>query len=280
MAGKLRERFDNHMILRDLSPNTRRSYMYHMTELAAFFKCSPDTLTNDQIQKYLLHTIVHKKNAWATTNQAFAAFRLFYSGMLKWDETRFHIPPRPKMKQLPVLLSVEEVVRIIDAAGNFKHRALLMTTYTAGLRVSEVVRLRPEHIESKRMLIRVEQGKGKKDRYTLLSARTLETLREYWKAYRPGEWIFFARDIGKPMPIGTAQNIFYKAKKRAGVTRGRGIHTLRHCFATHLIDAGVDVHTVKRMMGHASLSTTSKYVHVTNGKISKIVSPFDRHSGS
>jgi integrase/recombinase XerD len=258
MAGELRERFDNHMVLKDRSP---------------------DKLTNDEIQKFLLYLIKQKDYAWSSTNQAFAAFRLFYAKMLKCDETRFHIPPRPKMKQLPVLLSVEEVIRIIDAAGNFKHRALLMTTYTAGLCVSEVVRLRPVHIESERMLIREEQGKGKKDRYTLLSEKTLETLRAYWKAYKPGEWLFFARDRGMPMPIGTAQKIFYKAKKRAGVTRGRGIHTLRHCFATHLIDAGVDVHTVKRMMGHASLSTTAKYVHVTNGKISKIVSPFDRHTG-
>ncbi|MCP4139587.1 MAG: tyrosine-type recombinase/integrase, partial [Chloroflexi bacterium] len=216
----------------------------------------------------------------SSTNQAFSAFRLFYADLLKWNKTRFHIPPRPKMKQLPVVWSVEEVVAIIDSTRNLKHRALLMTTYTAGLRVSEVVRLRPEHIESKRMLIRVDQGKGKKDRYTLLSAKTLETLRDYWRAYKPGEWLFSGKDRGKPMPIGTAQKIFYNAKKRSGITRGKGIHTLRHCFATHLIDAGVDVYTVKRMMGHASLSTTAKYVHVTKEKISKIVSPFDLHSGS
>ncbi len=279
MASELRERFDNHMILKDLSPSTRKSYMYHMSELASYYNRSPDRLTNDEIQKFLLHLITHKNYAWNSTNQAFAAFRLFYAHVLKWDKTRFHIPPRPKMKQLPVLLSVAEAVRIKDATRNLKHRTLLMTTYTAGLRVSEVVRLRPEHIESDRMLIRVEQGKGKKDRCTLLSEKALKTLRDYWKAYKPGEWLFFARDRGMPMPVGTAQKIFYKAKKSAGVTRGRGIHTLRHCFATHLIDAGVDVYTVKRMMGHAALSTTAKYVHVTNGKISKIVSPFDRHSG-
>jgi site-specific recombinase XerD len=183
------------------------------------------------------------------------------------------------MRQLPTVLSVEEVVRIIDSTRNLKHRALLMTTYTAGLRVSEVVKLRPEHIESKRMLIRVEQGKGKKDRYTMLSVKTLETLKDYWRAYRPGEWLFFAKDRQMPMPIGTVQKIYYHNKKRAGVTKGRGIHTLRHCFATHLIDVGVDVYTVKRMMGHAALSTTSKYIHVTKDKISEIVSPFDRHSG-
>jgi site-specific recombinase XerD len=280
MASELRERFDNHMIIRDLSPNTRRVYLYHMTELTKFYMRSPDTLTNDEIQKYLLHLIVHKKHAWNTTNQAFSAFRLFYAGVLKRDKTEFHIPPRPKMKQLPSVLSVEEVVRIIDSARNLKHRALLMTTYTAGLRVSEVVGLKPRHIESKRMLIRVEQGKGKKDRYTLLSEKTLETLRAYWKAYTPGEWLFFGRDRKIPMPARTAQRIFHHAKTRACVIGGRGIHTLRHCFATHLIDIGVDVYSVKRMMGHSALSTTSKYVHVTKNKISKIVSPFDRHSGS
>ncbi len=249
MASELRERFENHMILRDLAANTRKAYIRHTKELTRFYMRSPDTLTNDEIQKYLLHLIVRKKQAWNTVNQAFSAYRLFYAGMLRRDKTEFHIPPRPKMKQLPTVPAVEEVVEIIDSTRNLKHRALLMTTYTAGLRVNEVTSLRPEHIENKRMLIRVDQGKGKKDRYTLLSAKTLETLRDYYRAYKPGEWLFFGKDRGKPMPIGTAQRIFYNAKKRSGVTRGKGIHTLRHCFATHLIDAGVDVYTVKRMMG-------------------------------
>jgi site-specific recombinase XerD len=228
MASELRERFENHMILKDLSKNTRKAYIRHMKELTRFYMRSPDTLTNDEIQKFLLHLIGDHHYAWSSTNQAFAAFRLFYAGLLKWDKTRFHIPPRPKMKQLPTVWSVEEAVAIIDSTKNPKHRTLLMTTYTAGLRVSEVVRLRPEHIENRRMLIRVDQGKGKKDRYTLLSAKTLETLRDYWRAYRPGEWLFFGKDRDKPMPIGTAQKICYNAKKRSGITRGRGIHTFGH----------------------------------------------------
>jgi len=266
--GELRERFDNHMILRGLSPNTRRAYLYHMAKLTKFYMRSPDTLSNDDIQKYLLHLIVRKKRAYDTINQAFSGFRLFYAGLLRRGKTEFHIPPRPKMKKLPLVYPVEDVVRIIDATGNLKHRALLMTTYSAGLRVDEVTRLRPEYIESKRMLIRVDRGKGKKDRYTLLAAKTLQTLRDYWRSYKPGEWLFVGKNPEKPMPIGTAQKIFYKAKKRSGVTGGRGIHTLRHCFATHLIDAGVDVCTVKRMMGHSSLSTTAKYVHVTKYRLS------------
>lgn len=280
MAGELRERFENHMILKDLSENTRKAYILRMEQLARFYMRSPDTLDNDDIQKFLLYLIVGKKRAYDTVCQAFAAFRLFYGGLLRRNKTEFHIPSRPKTKKLPVVLSVEETVRVIDSTKNLKHRALLMTTYSAGLRVNEATSLRPWHIESKRMLIRVEQGKGKKDRYTLLSQKTLETLRDYWRAYSPGEWLFFGKDRENPMPIGTAQRIYYNAKKRSGVNRGRGIHTLRHCFATHLIDAGVDVYTVKRMMGHASLSTTAKYVHVTKEKISKIVSPLDRHSGN
>ncbi len=201
MASELRERFENHMILKDLSENTRKAYILRMEQLARFYMLSPDKLNNDEIQKFLLYLIVRKKRSYDTVNQAFSAFRLFYGGLLRRNKTEFHIPSRPKTKKLPEVLSVEETVRVIDSTGNLKHRALLMTTYSAGLRVNEVTSLRPRHIESKRMLIRVDQGKGKKDRYTLLSEKTLETLKDYWRAYRPGEWrISFRRKHGWKPP--------------------------------------------------------------------------------
>ncbi|MBW2154996.1 MAG: tyrosine-type recombinase/integrase [Deltaproteobacteria bacterium] len=173
------------------------------------------------------------------------------------------------------MLSHEEVEHLFEAAANFKHRVFLMTTYGEGLRVSEVVCLKPIHIESDRMMIRVDQGKGNKDRYSLLSQRLLEELRLYWKTYQPGRYLFSGKDPNKPMPIGTAQRIYYTAKRKAGIKRATGIHTLRHCFATHLLEAGTDIRTIQMLMGHKSVSTTMVYLQVTRKKISSTRSPLD-----
>jgi site-specific recombinase XerD len=150
-----------------------------------------------------------------------------------------------------------------------------MTTYAAGLRVSAVVRLKLTDIESDRMLVRVEQGKGRKDRSTLLSTRLLTELRAYWQLYRPAPWLFTGRDPHRPMPIGTAQKIYYHAKLRAEITHGQGIHTLRHCFATHLLEAGLDVRTIQMLLGHRSLDTTTRYLRITRQHLATIRSPFD-----
>ncbi len=150
-----------------------------------------------------------------------------------------------------------------------------MTTYAAGLRVSEVVRLRLTDIESDRLLLRVEQGKGRKDRYTLLSTRLLTELRAYWKCYRPTPWLFTGRDPHTPMPIGTAQKISSHAKQRAGMTHGHGIHTLRHCVATHVLEAGTDIRTIQMLLGHQSLETTTQSLRITRQPLATIRSPFD-----
>jgi len=174
-----------------------------------------------------------------------------------------------------MLLSQEEVHRILQAAGNIKHQALLATVYGSGLRVSEVVQLRPEHIDGARGLIRVEQGKGRKDRYTILSQKGLDLLRQHWRTSRPQSWIFFGRDKACPMSINTAQRIYYTAKEKTGISKGRGIHTLRHCFATHSLDAGTEIYVIKRWMGHSSLKTTYRYIHITPGYLRRVVSPLD-----
>ena len=185
------------------------------------------------------------------------------------------IPPRKKEKRLPVVLSQNEIERLFHVTTNLKHRVLLMTTYAAGLRVSEVVRLKPLDIESDRMMIRVEQGKGNKDRYTMLSPRLLSQLRVYWRQYRPSAWLFFGKLPHRPLPTATAQRIYYTAKRKAGIKRARGIHTLRHSFATHLLEAGYDVRKIQIMMGHKSLSTTTTYLHVTRDTIASVKSPLD-----
>ena len=279
MSTELRQKFINYMTVRRLSQKTQESYVSAVAGLAAYYRKAPDTLTDDQIQAYLLYLIKERRLAWSTCNVVFCGLRCFYGEVLKWEKTRFSIPPRPRKKQLPMLLSVEQVQRLFDAAKNPKHRALLMTVYGAGLRVSEVVNLKPCHIESSRMMIRVEQGKGMKDRYTLLPKNLLEELRSYYAVYRPDKFLFFGKLKDRPLPIGTAQKAYYHAKRRAGITQGRGIHTLRHCFATHLMDMGIDIYVIKHMMGHSAIQTTTGYLHTSRQKIANVISPLDLHAG-
>jgi site-specific recombinase XerD len=165
---------------------------------------------------------------------------------------------------------------LIDAANDVRHRALLMITYGSGLRVSETVHLKPHHIESDRMLVRIEQAKGRKDRYTLLSQKALDELRIYWKVRRPEKWLFYGRDKAQPMDVTTAQKIYYRTKKAAGITKGKGIHTLRHCFATHLLEQGIDVYLIKGFLGHLSLQTTLVYLHVLPDRLADVKSPLDK----
>ncbi len=271
----LRKQMINGMKLRGFAPKTQKSYLSAVSGLAKYYNRSPDTLNQDDIQKYLLYLIEKRKLAYSTCNIVLSAFKFFFKEILKKKTEFIDIPCSKSRKKLPVVLSIGEVKRIFCAANIFKHKVLLMTTYSAGLRVSEVVKLRPEHIESKRMMIRVEQGKGNKDRYTLLSKHLLPELKEYWKMYRPGKWLFFGHDPNKPMPTATAQKIYYKAKRTAGINKGRGIHTLRHCFATHLLEAGTDLRTIQLMMGHRSLKSTTIYTHVRKIQIASVKSPLD-----
>jgi site-specific recombinase XerD len=267
--------FQEFLFIKRFSPKTIESYLRSVQDLSAFHRKPAAKLTNEQIQDFLLYNIKEKQLAWSSCNVLFCALKKFYHGFLGRTEAEFTIPPRPRSKQLPMLLSQEEVARILTAKKNIKHRALLSTVYGSGLRVSEVVRLKPVHVESNRMKIRVEQGKGHKDRYTVLSQKNLELLREYWVSEQPREWLFFGEDRNKPMSIGTAQSIFYQAKKMAGVTRGRGIHTLRHCFASHLFEAGIELYVIKRCLGHSSIKTTCRYIHLSPDYLDKITSPLD-----
>jgi integrase/recombinase XerD len=185
-------------------------------------------LCPEQIRTYLHHLLVERRLAWSSCIQAAAGLKFFDTKTLAWDVLHLDLPPRTRQSQLPQILSIEELQRLFTHAKNPRHRVLLMTTYAAGLRVSAVVRLQLTDIESERMLLRIEQGKGRKDRYTLLSTRLLTELRAYWHLYRPAPWLFTGLDPYLPMPIGTAQKIYYHAKQRVGITHGHGIHTLRH----------------------------------------------------
>jgi integrase/recombinase XerD len=270
----LRERMIREMQLRQLSPRTIDCYVDAVAALAKFYGRSPERIQREEVRSYLHHLLVERHLAQSTCHVRAAAITFLYHHVL--GQHTFDVGMRRKHAgKLPEVYSHEELVRLFEAAANRQHRAFLMTTYAAGLRLSETTHLKPVHIHSERMLIRVEQGKGQKDRYTLLSPQLLQELRQYWKEYRPGEWLFPNHARTGPMLKGTAQKVFYAAKRRAHLERGHGIHTLRHCFATHLLEAGVDLRTIQVLMGHRSLNTTTLYLHLTQKKLGQLHSPFD-----
>lgn len=275
--GALRERFEQYMRLRGFAEKTQKSYRHAMIDLVRAYRVSPDQLTNDQIQVHLDRLIRERRAAWSTANVYFSAYRCFYHEVLRRKETEFFLPPRGRSRKRPFVPDRESVRRILESAFNLKQRALLTLVYGSGLRVSEVVKLKPHHIESApdRMLVRVEQGKGHKDRYTILSHQSLELLRTYWLQYHPKEWLFPRYDQTRHIAIGSAQGAYKKACQRAGLKNARGIHSLRHAFATHLLEQGTDIFLIKRCLGHTSLVTTAGYCHVSAERLCQVRSPAD-----
>lgn len=267
--------FKKFLIIQRVAPKTKEAYLRSVQELSSYHNQPATELSNEQIQDFLFYNIQEKRLSWSSCNVLFCGLKKYYREFLGRTKAEFSIPPRPRAKRLPMLLSRDEVGMILTAKDNIKHRALLTTVYGSGLRVSEAVNLRPEHIESDRMMILVKQGKGRKDRYTILSKRCLTLLREYWRTCQPGEWLFFGRDKNKPMSIGTAQHVYYQAKQKAGITKGRGIHTLRHCFASHLMEDGTELYMIKRWLGHSAIKTTCTYLHLSPDYLAKTISPLD-----
>ena len=272
----LRRQMEADMVMRGLSYRTRDAYIGWVAKFAKHYGKRPDQLGEEEVRRYLLYLLQERKLAHSSVNVACSALQFFYRVTLKRREAEVSLP-RPRVpSKLPQILSREEVAALFENTPNPKHRVFLMTTYAAGLRLAEVCQLKVCDIDSDRMTIRVEQGKGAKDRYTQLSPRLLVELRRYWAAHRPKVWLFpGARDAGQPLLPQTAQHIFYAAKERAGITKQCGIHGLRHAFATHLLEAGVDVHTIQRLMGHGSLSTTARYLHLAQKHLSSTASPLD-----
>jgi integrase/recombinase XerD len=276
MASELKKKFENYLIVQRKAPKTQQAYLSFVKGIANYFNRSPDQLTSEQIQDYLAHLITERKLSWKTCNVAFCALQCFYVRFLKRGTLEVNIPPRPRQRKLPKIFSKAEVANLMENAKDLRHRALLMMVYGSGLRVSEVVKLKSEHIDSERMLVRVEQSKGRKDRYTLLSHKALEVLRIYFKYYKPTTYLFVGQEKSKPMPIATAQRMYTYAKQKAGLTTGQGIHTLRHCFATHLLMHGVDIQLIKEFLGHNQLETTLVYLHMVPDRIAKVKSPLDQ----
>lgn len=259
----LRQQMQSDMALRGLAARTQESYIAAIVGITRYTRRSPDQLSQDEINQYLLHLIEERKLSWSTTNQAACALRFLFRVTLRQPDAAFQIPHRKTGSTLPEILSRDEVGLILAAAANLTHHTLLMTTYAAGLRVAEVCALRVADVDSGRMMLRIVCGKGAKDRTSLLSPRLLDMLRLYWQAERPRTWLFPRRsDPSRSIDIKTAQRMYYGAKQRAGIIKEGGIHSLRHAFATHLLESGVDIHTIQRLMGHGHISTTARYFHL------------------
>jgi integrase/recombinase XerD len=270
----LRQRMLDDMRMRNLSPHTQDAYVRVVVAFAQHFNQSPDLLDRRHVREYLIH-LVHGGAAWSTYNQARCALHFFYKVTLDKDWPREEVPCAKTPKQLPVVLSRDEVRRFLAAARRIKARAMLTTAYAAGLRASELTGLKVADIDSQRMVIRVQQGKGQKDRYVMLSPALLTLLREYWRAHRPTDWLFPGLLPDRPLTRGTINQVCRKVADGAGLTKRVSPHTLRHTFATHLLEAGVDVRTIQALLGHRSLRTTALYTLVSPERIIATRSPLD-----
>src|SRR3954468_9079377 len=246
----LRQRMIDDMRLRNLAPRTIEVYVSRVATFARHLGRSPEALGRDEVRAYLLHLVQERHVCWSTYNQTVAGLRFLYEVTLGREGVLVHIACPKQPKKLPVVLSPDEVARLFAAIVGLKHRAILMTAYAAGLRISEVVSLRLDDIDSQRMVLRVRQGKGRPDRYVMLSPRLLALLREYWKAARPTEWLFPGDVPGRPLTARTGYRVCGQAARDAGLGKHVTVHPLRHSFATHLLESGADIRTIQVLLGH------------------------------
>ena len=275
--SELRQKMIRAMELENLSDNTQRRYLDAVTGLAKHYRQSPDQIAKEMIEDYLLYLKNDKGRAPNSCASELSGLRFFYNHVAE-QKICIEYSLKRKVKKLPTVLPQKDIWDIINAADNLKHRLILMTTYSGGLRSCEVRMLKPKHIESKKMLIKVEKGKGGKDRYTLLAKRLLPELRQYYKTFRPQTYLFpssYKHKKHQPLSYESVRCIYEKARKKAGVKNGAGIHTMRHSFATHLLEAGYDIRKIQVLMGHTRLSTTMIYLHVSRQTLAAIPSPLD-----
>ena len=274
----LRLRMTEDMQVRNLSPRTQSTYLMQVSLFARHFGQSPALLGPEQIRNYQLFLTNRKKMSPSSITVAVAALRFLYQVTLKrgWDIER-SIPSPKRPRKLPVVASPEEVLHFLDCAPGLKHRAILTACYAAGLRVSEAVSLQPADIDSRRQVIRIHQGKGRKDRYVMLSPRLLAVLRDYWRTFRPTsrQWLFPGASPAHPLTTKAVVVACHKALRLSRLSKPLTPHSLRHCFAVHLLEAGTDIRTIQLLLGHRSLSTTARYLHLAAFKVSTTTSPLD-----
>ncbi len=273
--GQLRDRMDADLRLAGYSPATRKIYLLYARLFVKHLKRSPETMGEREVRAYLLHLIEERKASRETLRQVRAALTFLYSVTLRRPVEVAYLPVMRRQHRLPTVLSGTEVNALLEATTSPKYRALLMTLYASGLRITEACKLRPEDIDSKRMVIHVRNGKGDRDRYTVLSARLLDYLREYWRTLRPAQWLFPGVKSDRCTSPDTVRAVFHRARVQAGIRKQVSPHVLRHSFATHLIECGTDVTVIQALLGHKSIRVTERYTHISVDVISRTKSPLD-----
>ncbi len=272
----LRQRMTEDMQVRNLALNTQSSYLQQVSQFARYFKRSPEQLGPEEIRTYQVYLTNERKLAAGSVLIAVAALRFLYKVSLKREWSFDEVIPAPKAPQkLPVILSPEEVLQFLSCIGSMKHRAILTVCYAAGLRISEAVSLKPTDIDSKRMVIRVDQGKGQKDRYVMLSPKLLIHLREWWRMARPLDWLFPGDIQGRHISKDAVEHICQQTHQLCHIPKPITPHCLHHAFAVHLLEQGVDVRTIQLLLGHRSLATTARYLRVATSKVCSATSPLD-----
>jgi site-specific recombinase XerD len=271
----LRKKMIDDLKIRNYSEETIDSYVRAVADFAKHFNRSPDQLGPEHIQQYQAYLVNERKLRFSSINCIVCGLRFLYRVTLgqKFDVNL--IPFARKEKRLPVVLSLEEMAGFLDGIPNLKHKTIFTTMYASGLRLSEATHLRPADVDSARVMLRIEQGKGKKDRYALLSPTLVVALRQYWRAYRPQSWLFFGKTKDLPISRESLQNAFRMYVARTGIKKPITTHTMRHSFATHLLEAGTNLETIRILMGHRSLRTTQIYLHVAKEAIQNTKSPLD-----
>lgn len=265
MGSLLRQRMIDDLRLRHYSPRTIKTYTWCVQQFARHFGKSPDLLGPEEVRTYQVFLVNTKRVSWSLFNQTVSALRFLYGVTLGRTAVVEHIPYPKQERRLPVVLSLEEVGRFFRAVENLKHRTILMLLYSTGLRLSDGLGLVVTDVDSQRMVIRVEQGKGRQDRYADLTPRLLAALRAYWRVYRPARYLFPGKAADRPLSPSAVQKACGRARRRAGLGKRVSPHTLRHCYATHLLEAGKDLRTIQVRLGHRALTTTARYLHVAVG---------------
>ncbi|TYQ15216.1 UNVERIFIED_CONTAM: site-specific recombinase XerD [Acetivibrio alkalicellulosi] len=279
--SKLKENFIRDMQLKGYRDKTQKSYLMHLKGITRYYRKSPEYLGSEEIKNYMYYMLNERGYSNDYIRGCYSALRFFYTTTLQKEWSKFSIPQARRKRKLPEVMSIEEIDRLFNVTKNLKHKAILMIIYSSGLRVSEGCNLRIGDIDSKRMAVRVRSGKGDKDRYTILSELALENLRIYWKEqglknnYNNDTYLFPGGVKGKPLTTRTVQRVFKEAKNKAGIIKDVTVHSLRHSFATHMLELKNDVYHIQKLLGHKTVKTTSRYIHISQQRALNIKSPMD-----
>jgi integrase/recombinase XerD len=271
----LRSKMIMDMELRGYSQKTIKNYIYQVACFARFFNKSPELLGEEEIRKYLHYCITERKLSEGTVNAVHASIKYLYTNVIDRTLDVIKIPRTKERRKLPVVLSKSEIKKILDSTTNLKHKTILSTIYSAGLRVSEAAKLKVNDIDSENMQIIIRNSKRKKDRYCILSKKNLDLLSEYWKEYKPKDYLFPGAETGTSISERSIQKVFTKSKNEVGIKKKATVHTLRHSFATHLLEAGTDICHIERLLGHTNIQTTTVYLHIRRVDLINIQSPFE-----